>query len=161
MKIIDWLKKGNLVRFYLGDESDNEYWGDDWNDKPYEHNSGSVYEEYVKGYVDVLFPFDWDVAEACEDYPAYSGNSPYSKEMFKERKVPFLVAVPHDNEESYWFDRTYTNILADGNSVHFFFNDIIDDSLNHKTIMYDWHNKLSPVNHSERMSEIGDKKTDK
>lgn len=39
MKIIDFERKGNLVRFYLGDDDLAEWWGDDWNDTPYEHNA--------------------------------------------------------------------------------------------------------------------------
>ena len=48
MKIIDFDKKGNVVRFYLGEDVCNDYWGDDWNDAPYEHNAGTVYNRYVK-----------------------------------------------------------------------------------------------------------------
>lgn len=45
MKIIDFERKGNLVRFYLGDDDLEEWYGDDWNDTPYEHNAGQVYDE--------------------------------------------------------------------------------------------------------------------
>lgn len=39
MKIIGWNRKGNVVRFALGDDN-LEYWsGDDWNSSPYEHNA--------------------------------------------------------------------------------------------------------------------------
>lgn len=30
MKIIDFERKGNLVRFYLGDDDLVEWYGDDW-----------------------------------------------------------------------------------------------------------------------------------
>ena len=30
MKIIDFDEKGNVVRFYLGDDNCEDYWGDDW-----------------------------------------------------------------------------------------------------------------------------------
>ena len=47
-KIIDFERKGNIVRFYLGDvNNSNGYYGDDWDDVPYEHNAGKVYEQYV------------------------------------------------------------------------------------------------------------------
>ena len=59
MKIIDWESKGNVIRFILGEDNDIAYWGDDWNDKPFEHNAGSVYSEFVKGYCDISFPFDY------------------------------------------------------------------------------------------------------
>ena len=42
MKIIGWDRKGNVVRFALGDDN-LEYWsGDDWNDSPYEHNASTT-----------------------------------------------------------------------------------------------------------------------
>lgn len=44
MKIIDFERKGNLVRFYLGDDDLHDWSGDDWNDTPYEYNAGQVYE---------------------------------------------------------------------------------------------------------------------
>ena len=40
-EIIDFERKGNVVRFYLG--KNGEQWGDDWDDAPYEHNAGKVY----------------------------------------------------------------------------------------------------------------------
>lgn len=43
------------MRFYLGDDNLTEWYGDDWDDTPYECNAGEVYGEYVKGYRDVVF----------------------------------------------------------------------------------------------------------
>ena len=71
-KIIDFEVKGNVVRFYLGNKTDewgwtnknykdrngntpdwlkpnDTYYGDDWDDVPYEHNAGLVYDKFVKG----------------------------------------------------------------------------------------------------------------
>ena len=44
MKIIDFEIKGNQVKFYLGSDNCDNYWGDDWDDKPYEHNAGEPYD---------------------------------------------------------------------------------------------------------------------
>ena len=68
MKIIDFEKKGNLVRFWLGTDDCSDYWGDDWDDAPYEHNAGYVYSEYVTGYIDYVFPFETLVLEPCDDW---------------------------------------------------------------------------------------------
>ena len=35
MKVIDFERKGNVIRFYLGKDDLTEWWGDDWNDTPY------------------------------------------------------------------------------------------------------------------------------
>ena len=60
-KIGDFEKRGNVVRFYLVEDDCNDYWGDDWDDAPYEHNAGKIYEEYVKKAIDIAFPLDYAV----------------------------------------------------------------------------------------------------
>ena len=92
-KVIDWEKHGQFVRFALGADDDTEYWGDDWDDRPYEHNAGCVYDKYIIGFHDTWFSDTYDVYEPAED-PSYGGNSPFSKEDFKNREAPFLVLVP-------------------------------------------------------------------
>lgn len=122
MKIIDWDKRGNLVRFYLGDDNETEYWGDDWNDAPYDCNAGSVYDEYIKGWVDVAFPFDYVVLEACEE--GYYRNSPWCKEDFKNKKAPFLVAKKLDEDEYPWYyNASFMKVLADTNSEKYYFGE--------------------------------------
>lgn len=96
MKIIDWERKGNVVRFYLGKDDLEEWWGDDWDDRPYEHNAGTVYDQFVTGTVDVAFPFDLDVIEPKDDC-IYRGNSPYRKEDFMQKDAPILVIASADD----------------------------------------------------------------
>jgi len=92
MEIIDFEKKGNVIRFYLG-ENGKQY-GDDWDDVPYEHNAGKVYDEFIKGYCDIAVDFDYEVSEACNGYD----NSPYSKEMMRDRKIYALFLSIEDDE---------------------------------------------------------------
>ena len=101
-QIIDFELKGNCVRFYTGNAKE-EYWGDDWDDRPYEHNAGAVYGQYTDGYVDVVFPFDAIVLEPQDDW-SYNGNSPYSKADMQNRCVPCIAALlPEDiPEDRYW-----------------------------------------------------------
>lgn len=131
MKIIDFSKKGNVVRFYLGEKTEGwgwtnkdykdcsgkmpdwlkpseTYYGDDWDDAPYEHNAGPVYDEFVKGHRDVAFPFDDLVLEPCDG----ESNSPYCKDDFAARKVPCIIVVPasltgsrHWNDYNYWLGK--------------------------------------------------------
>lgn len=98
--IIDCEKKGNVVRFYLG--NDPEYHGDDWNDYSYENNCGLVYDEYILGYKDIAFPFDYSVLEPADG--AYS-ESKYSREEFKKGLVPCIVAI--NNKD---FDGVYSEV---------------------------------------------------
>ena len=113
MKIIDMDRKGNVVRFYLGEKTkswgwtdpnykvdgktpdwlrpSDTYYGDDWDDAPYEHNAGSVYDQFVKGTRDVAFPFDWVLVEPRD---TWSYNSPFCKDDMVARKCPCLIAIP-------------------------------------------------------------------
>ena len=118
MKIIDFEKKGNVVRFFLTTDSlYPDAWGDDWNDRPYECNAGKVYDEYVTGQRDVAFPFDWLVLEPCDG--AY--NSEYCKEDMKNRRVPCLIAVPFVGDD-YWDDSFEHWVGADG-IIRIYFGD--------------------------------------
>ena len=114
LKVIDFERKGNVVRLYLG--VDTDYWGDDWDDVPYEHNAGTVYNEYVRGYVDVAFPFNMLVREPSDDW---TGNSRWSKDDMKKRKVPCIV-VTDDNDS--WDDR-FSTAMADESSRKIYFGD--------------------------------------
>ena len=132
MKIIDFWKKGNVVRFYLGRDDCNDYHGDDWNDTPYEHNAGTVYDEYVVDYMDVVFPFDWLVMEPAQDYHN-SGNSAFCKDDMRDRKVPCIVAVSPDLYDDSWrTDDEFNYWLGNANAVKIYFNDP-----QHKLMDYD------------------------
>lgn len=70
-------------------------WGDDWNDKPYEHNAGEPYddwydEEGVIGEIKLKVLYfetnDWSEKQPCDGYL----NSPYSVEEINRGKVPWL-----------------------------------------------------------------------
>ena len=129
MKIIDFSKKGNVVRFYLGEKTEgwgwtnkdykdsngetpdwlkpsDVYYGDDWDDAPYEHNAGSVYGEFVKGHKDVAFGFDDLVLEPCDG----EFNSQFCKDDFADRRTPCVIVVPArlaaerpwSNDYRYW-----------------------------------------------------------
>lgn len=116
MKIIDFEKKGNVVRFHLGQDDLKKWWGDDWNDAPYEHNAETVSEEYECGHKDVSFPFDWLVLEPCDG--AY--NSEYSKEDMMKRRVPCIIAVPPELQEKSWDTSFAYWVGADGISKWYF-----------------------------------------
>lgn len=99
MKIIDYEIRGSCVRFYLGKDDDTDYHGDDWNDRPYDSNAGTVYQEYITGYADLVFPLDSLVLEPC-DGVTYCR---FTKDDMKNGTVPCVVVVPapYANEETY------------------------------------------------------------
>ncbi len=119
VKIIDFEKRGNLVRFYLGKDDLEDWYGDDWDDAPYEHNAGVVYDEFVSGVQDIVFPFDMCVLEPRDEW-RYNGNSPYSKDDFKARSAPCIVVAKNDYE---WMRNEYTDALARKDSVRFYYGD--------------------------------------
>ena len=121
MTIIDFSKKGNVVRFFLGNydsewgwtnpdyvneddkrpdwlEPSYDYGGDDWDDAPYEHNAEEVYDEFIYGYMDVAFDFDDLVLEPSDgEY-----NSSWSKDDMKNHKVPCIIVVPNELHKDSW-----------------------------------------------------------
>lgn len=116
MQIIDIEKKGNVVRFYLGENG--KQWGDDWDDAPYEHNAGSVYEEYVKDTKDISFTFDDLVLEPCDGV----SNSHYSKQDMIKRKVPCLIVVPYElyKDDFFIYDNFNHWVGVDGVLKYYF-----------------------------------------
>lgn len=90
MKIIDFAKKGNTIRFFLANRGDDA-WGDDWNDAPYEDNAGQVYGRFVEEIQDISFSYN---VYAMEPSQAYRGC--WSKEEMKERKVPCIIIATDD-----------------------------------------------------------------
>ena len=85
-KILDFECFGNIVKLYLGETTVGIY-GDDWNDTPYEHNAGTVYDKFYSKTVDIAFPLDTELFEPCHGYM----NSPYCKNDMLFRKIPFLL----------------------------------------------------------------------
>jgi len=124
MKIIDFEKKGNVIHFYLGKNDLEKWWGDDWDDTPYEHNAGEVYDKYVEAWVDIVFPFNWEVCEPADDWN-YNGNSPYCKDDFKARQAPCIIAIPPEVVKEHW-DVQYSTHVGDERCIKFYFGDEID-----------------------------------
>lgn len=78
-KVIDIKNKGNVLRVYFGADNCFDYYGDDWDDIPYEHNSSTVNDEFVTEYMDIYLPYDYEVYSACHKYL----NSPWCRNDFK------------------------------------------------------------------------------
>ena len=124
-KLIDFRCFGNVVRFYYTDNLGLEHWwGDDWNDCPYEHNAGEVYPEYCDGYFEIAFPSSYVVDEPCVGHL----NSPYSKEDMEDRRVPMIAARRFEKDD--WSGRgsaemSFSYILGYDDVVVFYMGDIV------------------------------------
>lgn len=140
MEIIDFERKGNVVRFYLGEKTKDwgwtrsdykdykgetpswlepcdNYYGDDWNDRPYEHNAGLVYEQFIKGYCDIAFDFDDLVLEPCNgDF-----NSSWCKNDMRDKRVPCIIVVsPTIYGDVAWEDSFNYWVSAKGIKKYYF-----------------------------------------
>lgn len=78
---------------YFTTQSLSEQWGDDWDDAPYEHNSGKPYEfgehEKRKGrkpWQIIKAAWDGDFVLPCDDYI----NSPWSVEQINAGAIAWL-----------------------------------------------------------------------
>ncbi len=126
MKIIDLEVTDNKIRFYLGNDDLQEWWGDDWNDIPYEHNAGTVYLRFVIETEDVAIDFQDTVIEPCD----CQMNSPYSKDDFRYRKVPCLIVIKKgDYPEKFSKFDTYQDFICYEKSIKIYFGDNIQDTL--------------------------------
>lgn len=119
MKIIDFKKKGNVVRFYLGADDLEDWWGDDWDDATYEYNAGTVYDEFVKGYRDIVFDFDDLVIEPCEG----TNNSEWCKDDMRERKVPCIIVVPKEIADTDWYGQDFKHCVGHAGVRKYYFGD--------------------------------------
>lgn len=127
MKIIDFKRKGNVVRFYLGKDSLKDWYGDDWDDVPYEHNAEQIYSEFVSDIADIAFPFESLVLEPQDDWHN-NGNSEYCKNDMVARKVPCIIVVPSNLVEDY-NENFYHYVLMDG-VTKIYFGDNIENVKN-------------------------------
>jgi len=99
-ELIDCELKGNLVRLYLG--KNGKQWGDDWDDKPYEHNAERVNDKFVEKIADVSVNFEYDVNEPADFY--IDGNSKWRREDFIKGDIyAFEISMPFSKEEDCLF----------------------------------------------------------
>lgn len=124
MKIIDFDRHGNQVKFYVGSDYCENYYGDDWNDRPYEHNAGRVYDEFVTGWFVKTFDFDDVVMEPCCGHD----NSNFCKDDMREGKVPCIVVLPkeHADHDAWYYD--FEDISGNKKAIKYYFNDKVDEN---------------------------------
>lgn len=145
--IIDFEIKGSRVRFFLGlkdpkwgwinkdyvDEKGNkptwlkpvdDYYGDDWDDIPYEHNAGRVYDEFIMGVRDYYFDANWIIVEPGKG----ENNSSYCKNDLKNRCLPCVIVIKNKLASKYKmkesFQYWYDFLIKNGNGEEYDSKDI-------------------------------------
>jgi hypothetical protein len=56
----------SLVRFYIGNKATTNYYGDDWNDAPFDCNASPVYNEFISYTVVYKLPENYTVLELSD-----------------------------------------------------------------------------------------------
>lgn len=121
-KVVDAELFGNVVKVYLGPDDALRWWGDDWDDVPYEHNASLVYPEYVSGTLDVAFPSDVVVAEPCLG----EINSRWSKEDMLDGSVCMLAACRVDPDERWRYDCSFATVVGSVRAQRLFMGTPVD-----------------------------------
>ena len=128
LKVIDFDRKGNVIRFYLGKKTaawgwtnpdykdpydgkrpewvkpSDTFYGDDWDDAPYQDNAGQVYDQFIYGWYDMYVPFDlvviegWQYIRRCVGNGLFYTNS-ISKNALVERQAPIIAICDKDGDE--------------------------------------------------------------
>ena len=113
MKLIDFERKGNLVRLYLGDDAN--FTGDDWDDYPYEDNASPVYDEYIKAIIDYAVPCEYIILEPSDN----PNGSDWCKNDMKCGYVPMFVIG--DSQENEW--ASFSQVIADKKVKRIYMNE--------------------------------------
>ena len=114
-------ENGPIYKPYEFLKPSDTYYGDDWDDTPYECNAGRVYGEFIYGYIDVAVAFDAYVLQPRDDW--HCDNSPYCKDDFVIGKAPCIVIIPPSESYQYWGEPTYPEALGNKNALKIYFGD--------------------------------------
>ena len=127
LKIIDFEKKGNMVKFYLGKAELKEWGGDDWDDRPYEHNAEQVYQEFIEDEVVVCFNYDDIVVEPCDGCT----NSSWCKDDMIAKKVPCIAVLEKryisENEYMWEYENDFHKVSNNKNAKLYYLVDIWEE----------------------------------
>ena len=124
MKIIDFERKGNVVRFYLGKDSSTEYYGEGWHKTPYALNAAKVDDKYIVGHKDLKFDFEDIVAEPCHSF-----NDQWSKNDMKDQKIPCIVVLPKRHVKEDYGECCFDKIIGKRESIKYYFGDILGNDI--------------------------------
>lgn len=122
MRVLDVDLSGNVAKFFLG-RSDLDFWyGDDWDDSPYEHNAGLVYCEFVDDELEVAFPLDHVVSEPCDGH----WNSAWSKEDMRLGYVPMFATLVPKESDRWRYESNFDAVVADVHCKRVYMGDVVD-----------------------------------
>ena len=151
-KCIDFELNGNIARIWLGKENLEAWWGDDWDDVPYECNAETVSPEYTVGHVDVAFPFDAIVSEPADGHC----NSRWAKEDMQRRLIPMFVAIDYkDPYGHYRYDSCFEDAYRHPDAWILKMGDAYDTDMPGGGILPEWATVIGLVVNEEQNGEDG------
>lgn len=124
LKIIDYDKKGNVVKFYFAPNNLKDWNGDDWNDAPYDCNAGTVYDRFISGEYEIAVPYDWAVLEPSD---GCWGNRDcrFCKDDMKARSVPCIIIVPQKVLRDSFYNDHFDRWVCHPDVIKIYFGDDI------------------------------------
>lgn len=124
MKVLDFERFGNVVSLFFGAIDLESWWGDDWDDVPYEHNAGTVYfDKYASLVMDVAFPSAFVVSEPCDGHM----NSSWSKSDMQAGRVPMLAILRVPDDQPRWlYEDSFEKVSADRGAKRLFMGSVVD-----------------------------------
>jgi hypothetical protein len=127
MKIIDFKRKGNAVRFFLGSD-DLAYWyGENWDVNPMEVHAKQVDDQFIVAEKDFFYSVDYLMYDPGDCHE----TSDMTKEDLVLRKVPCLIIVPKEVADKYPRNRDQDNYffwlskINEENLIVFYFGDTV------------------------------------
>jgi len=94
---MDMLGGEYVLTLYITKGDVENFWGDDWDDVPYEHNAGTVYDQFVDSKMLLyLNTYNYNVLRASY---GYSSSSPYSKNMLRDEDITYMTVYNKRNPE--------------------------------------------------------------
>ena len=91
-----------------------EQWGDDWNDRPYEHNAGLPYDSITRNeeHTILMVPYYIDPEKVVYPRDYGNGNSPFTVEQINYGAVPWIFVWSREFRKSF-------SIFAETNPLEF------------------------------------------
>ena len=109
LKLVDIEVFEDYAILYLGKSDMNDYYGDDWNDAPYDCNAGLVYPEFIEKIITVKMPEDLYI-ESFEGY--FDVNMRITRNDQKWGIYPVAILEKTDKHPvPIFFNMTYKQIM--------------------------------------------------
>ena len=94
--------KQEMYAYFTDIDLFHEQWGDDWNDRPYEHNAGLPYDSITRNeeHTILMVPYYIDPEKVVYPRDYGNGNSPFTVEQINYGAVPWIFVWNRELKKS-------------------------------------------------------------